>query len=165
MKSTKRQNLATELESVRKSNGGLLRPPDVVEFARQNPESALHSQFEWDDSKAAEAHRLWQARQVIAVVVVSNDQADRNVRAYVSVPGDRRRVGGGYRPVEEALSDRSMREAVIDEVETNIRRLRERCDGFQDLAAILRRTESEVASLRRKPAASNTQGDAAHAAA
>ena len=40
----------------------------VVEAAR-DPESPLHGEFEWDDSKAAAQHRLNQARTLIRQVV------------------------------------------------------------------------------------------------
>jgi len=70
-----------ELESIRRSAGGLLRPEDVVEFAR-SPETALHEEFTWDDSEAAHQYRLWQARQVIRVnvTVIGNTESKVAVR-------------------------------------------------------------------------------------
>ena len=38
-----------ELEQIRNANGGILYPKAVVDFAR-NPDTDLHSGFEWDDS-------------------------------------------------------------------------------------------------------------------
>lgn len=45
---------------------GVLRPDAVVEDAR-DPASPLHSHFQWDDSKAAHAFRLEQARRLIRI--------------------------------------------------------------------------------------------------
>ena len=55
-KQAKKGNIMTykeELEYIRQSNGGFLRPQDVVEYAR-NQETELHKRFTWDDGEAAE---------------------------------------------------------------------------------------------------------------
>lgn len=48
---------------------GRFAPNDVVEAARDE-DSPLHAFFEWDDSLAAEAHRVEQARRLIRSVRV-----------------------------------------------------------------------------------------------
>jgi len=58
---------ARELERIRKANKGLTAI-DVVEAARPE-DAALHPQFEWDDSAAAEQYRRDQARRLIRAVV------------------------------------------------------------------------------------------------
>lgn len=66
--------------------------------------SPLHSQFEWDDSLAAQQYRLVQARVMISslrVEVVSVDQKVQQVTAFVRT-ADR---AGGYVPVLEADDD------------------------------------------------------------
>jgi hypothetical protein len=58
----------------------------VVDYARA-PTTELHRHFEWNDSEAAEAYRLVQARQIIRVQVTLLDPGDgqeTSVRAYVS---------------------------------------------------------------------------------
>jgi hypothetical protein len=55
------------LELIRQTTGDL-RPEDVLDDAR-NPNSPLHSCFTWDDSVAAEAYRLTQAKAVIRVAI------------------------------------------------------------------------------------------------
>jgi hypothetical protein len=63
-----------ELEKVRKSNGGQLRAPDVVEAAR--PEDApLHPAFEWRDDVAAEKWREHEARHIIKDIVIIKQDA------------------------------------------------------------------------------------------
>ncbi|HUD75319.1 MAG TPA: hypothetical protein VMQ76_09630, partial [Terracidiphilus sp.] len=56
------------LRAIADKNGGLLLPEKVVEAARP-VSSPLHSWFEWNDNKAAENYRIWQARQLIRVTV------------------------------------------------------------------------------------------------
>jgi hypothetical protein len=61
--------IVENLEDIRNQHDGKLRPVDVVEAAR--PATApLHPLFTWDNKKAAEEYRLWQAREVIREVVV-----------------------------------------------------------------------------------------------
>jgi hypothetical protein len=54
------QELEQELSALKRD--GLLNPAGVVEWAAANPESALHRQFEWNDTAAAAQWRLDQAR-------------------------------------------------------------------------------------------------------
>jgi hypothetical protein len=73
-----------ELLSLREQH--MLTPCDVLEHAR-NPESALHPHFEWNDSKAAHAHRLEQAQHLIVRakvrILARPDDAPRHIRAVV----------------------------------------------------------------------------------
>jgi hypothetical protein len=51
-----------------RSNSGVLQAEDVLHDAR-DPASPLHECFTWDDSEAAEAYRLLQAKNVIRIAV------------------------------------------------------------------------------------------------
>ena len=83
---------------------GLLRPADVVEAAR-DPESPLHSHFEWDDTEAAEKWREEQARQLIRNVRIEvGTSSPVLVRAFVSLPVDRQN-GAGYRRFEDVIDN------------------------------------------------------------
>jgi hypothetical protein len=77
-----------ELEEIAASDpDGVLRPEAVVDFAR-NPKCELHKHFTWNDSEAAAAYRLTQARQIIRVQVTYLDPGDgqeMSVRAYASL--------------------------------------------------------------------------------
>ena len=88
---------------------GALDPLAVVEAAEPE-ESPLHSFFEWDDGKAAQQHRLAQARKLIRVAVTIIPTVNTEpVRAYVSLTPLRRSGDGSYRSTVEVLSDREMR--------------------------------------------------------
>src|SRR5574343_617559 len=58
------ESIKLELRRIASRNKGILRPDDVVSEAA-NPESPLHDQFEWDDAKAAQLHRVDAARRLI----------------------------------------------------------------------------------------------------
>lgn len=86
---------------------GVLTPRAVVKDAK-NPKSPLHSEFEWDDSAAAERYRLAQARDLIARVHVHVETRTRHVRVpeYVRNPDADAREQG-YVPVATLKTDRA----------------------------------------------------------
>jgi hypothetical protein len=103
-----------ELESIRRANpANELEPEGLIAFAR-NPNTALHSRLEWDDSRAAHQYRLVQARGIIrAYCTVSSSEPSKEVRVYVSL-SDNRGQDGGYiaRSVIETDADRRQRYAL-----------------------------------------------------
>jgi hypothetical protein len=125
-----------ELEQIRRGNGGVLRPSDVVAFAK-NKKTALHSYFEWDDSKAAAAHRLEQARELIRVVVTVLPNTQEKVNVYASLPNDRKSKDGGYRAVVDILDDEDLTAQLLDSAARDL-------DAFRTKYARLRK----VASMR-----------------
>lgn len=84
----------------------LLTAEATVEAARDE-ESPLHSQFEWDDTEAAQHYRLAQARALIRRIIVTmpDDETESAVPKYVSLRSDRKRKGGGYRETAEVLNN------------------------------------------------------------
>lgn len=98
------------------SGRGPATPRVVLDDARE-PSSPLHSAFEWDNSVAAEAHRLHQARMllgdlVINVIVVSDGhQVPVPVRAFhvatTTMGGD------GYYSLERVQSSEEIHEQVV----------------------------------------------------
>lgn len=104
---------AKELELVRTSHGGTLKPEDVVEFAKDD-ETALHSAFTWNDGEAASAYRLWQARQVIRVcVTIREGEKGPPIPVYVSLYEDRGTEG--YRRLVDVMSDEERREKLLQQ--------------------------------------------------
>lgn len=78
--------IAKELLQIERANS-IITPVAVVE--RAEPESSpLHSYFEWNDGKAAQEYRIWQARQLISSVYLVNPDLDEKaepVRAFVNI--------------------------------------------------------------------------------
>lgn len=105
----------------------------VVETAKQ-PEHPLHSFFEWDDSKAAEQHRIHQAQRLIRKVKIvyreANDTTPRRMgRAYLSVERAGRRV---YEPTEEVVQDPLTAQMIMREMERDWQSLRRKYEGFKE---------------------------------
>jgi len=142
-------NVYRELEQIRKSNGGLLRPLDVVEFAR-NPKTALHGRFTWDDSKAANEYRLWQARQIIRVSVTVIPNAEKEYHAYVSLKDDRKQEGGGYRSTVSVLRHSVRRDAMLREAMEELDVFRRKYAILTELAPVFEAIVTVGATVRSK---------------
>ena len=84
------QLVAQEIFSI----GESATPAQIVDKARDT-KTELHKCFEWDDAKAAEAHRLQQARQVVCHLVIRETiQEDKPPVRFFFKPGG----AAGYQP-------------------------------------------------------------------
>lgn len=127
-------SIRDELIYLCKKNGGVLNPHQVVNFAQQEW-THLHSQFEWDDSKAAFEYRLEQARGIIRLefeVINQNGIESKPVRLFVSLKDDRVK-DGGYRLIENVMSDEDMRKKLVEEALYEFGRVRDRYKAIHEL--------------------------------
>lgn len=147
-----KKTVKEELEILRQQYGGVVPPKAVVDFAR-NPKTALHNEFVWDNSVAAERYRLDQARRILRVYVtyeipepehksVSLNLVDSNtkvmprkVRGTVSLPSDRKN-GGGYRWVEDVLNDSSLREEMLETAKQELATFRRKYKKLHELSEV-----------------------------
>lgn len=107
-----------ELERLREENDGLLTVAAIVEAAKDE-DSPLHKHFDWDDTHAAEKYREWQARALVQKCKITVEhRPDTIVRAYVSVPSDRKE--GGYRSVQDVINDADLKESLLKEMRIRI---------------------------------------------
>jgi hypothetical protein len=128
--------IVSELRRLASEHGGVLKPEVVVDAAR-DADSPLHSQFEWDDDKAAHAHRLWQARILIGRVVVSYDAPSGKVehQVFVSLSPDRAK-GEGYRVMAEAMADEDMRAQLLADAKAEMLSFRHKYARLTELGAV-----------------------------
>lgn len=127
--------VGAHLDLLRQKMKGELTPQDVVSDAR-NPNSPLHSFFEWDDSEAAEQYRLGQARGLIrAVVAVYVSDAKPAVRhkmfVHIPEPG-----APHYREAGHALSQTKTREMVLQQAWTELQAWRKRYRDLLELSEL-----------------------------
>lgn len=64
-----------ELERIRAAHDDKLNPHDIVDESRPD-EAVLHPFFEWNNRKAAEEYRVWQARRLSRSVYVLTAATD-----------------------------------------------------------------------------------------
>ena len=134
------------LETIREHNDGVLMPGDVVEAARPD-DSPLHTRFEWDDGKASKNYRLWQARQLISLMVteMSSEKKSYDVRTYISLTTDR--IEGGYRLITNILENQGMRRQMVVDALSELRTFRVKYGKLNELAkvfAAMEEVEEEV---------------------
>lgn len=129
----KTKALGSILRRLADENDGILMPEKVVDAARPKS-SPLHSRFEWHDGKAAEAYRIWQARQLIRVVVETIPGVKGEHEVFVSLTTDRR--GGGYRVTTEVLSRKEMREQMLSDALNELHLFQQKYARLKELALV-----------------------------
>jgi hypothetical protein len=139
-----------EIERLRKAGGGDVSPESLVAAARK-ARSPLHGGFEWDDTAAANAHRLEQARNMIRSLVVIYEDAPRaqsRVYEVVTRPaeGDEkpRRF---YSSTEEVLADPEARARLLSDVLRQLVSLRSRYKQLQELAVVWREVDKALETV------------------
>lgn len=108
--------VAKELFTIEKQS--TLTPSAVVDVAR-DPNNPLHEHFEWDDTVAAQEHRLQQARVLISSVAyrvkMQGDNTDRYQRAFVnvSVKSEDEHITKSYVPLMKILRDEDLTKQLL----------------------------------------------------
>lgn len=112
---------------------GILRPEDVIEAARSKS-SPLHDFFTWDNRRAADAHRLNEARSLIRQVTVEVSIDKVIVQAPYFIRDPSLAPEQGYRSLGRLRNDEDLaREAILAE--------------FQRAVGALRRAKAVAAAL------------------
>ena len=144
-----------ELETIAKRNGGAISPEKVVKFAR-NKKTALHGRFTWDDTEAAEAYRLWQARTIIRVHVTVINGDKKPVRAFVSLRQDRGTVG--YRRIVDVLATPDLRAIMLEEAKAEMQVFAAKYRTLSELSPVIRAIDKVVNAKPSRNRPENKQG-------
>jgi len=107
MNKPSRKEIDAEISRIYNENGGIT--PDLVIKAAEDPNNVLHHLFEWDNSKAGNAYRIDQARQIITSVKINIVTESRTISAvsYVRdprLPSDQQ----GYISVAKLKTDKDL---------------------------------------------------------
>lgn len=147
MQATKEIEMKAERElltRMARRNGGVLEIDEVLREA-EDESSILHKHFEWDDSEAADLYRRQQARALIQrckIQIVESEPV--MIRAFVSLPTDREN-GGGYRLMSEVMTDSSMKEEMIRDIQLTIARWNKKLHLLDsDIAELLEQLEDRI---------------------
>lgn len=135
-----------ELRQIAKKHGGVLQPDDVVSFA-QNPRTALHSVFCWNDTEAAKQWRLEQARRMIRVIVVHEPRKGEDIQAFVALRSERYN-DGGYRYMPTLMTTEDGRMSVLETALWELVAFQKKYKRLKELSNVFEAIES----LKRKHA-------------
>lgn len=128
--------LKDHLAAIRAEAGALT--PDAVVAAATEEDHPLHSSFTWDDTAAAHAHRISQARHLIRRVrIIVPRQTPSGVRE-IAVRGLASVVDREVRqyvPVEEVMGDEQLIDQVMKQIAAELAVLRSKYRAYGDLFA------------------------------
>lgn len=130
------------------NNEGFLNPKEIVQFAK-DPQTKLHSSFEWDDTKAAKEYRLYQARHIIRLVfsnVVSINGEEKEENLFFSLQDDRTE-NKGYRLIYDIMEDDELREKLLNEALNELIRIKNKYKKLTELAKIFNEIEKYKISI------------------
>lgn len=125
------QEVAKELDSL----GDEYTLKDVVEKAR-NENSAMHSCFEWDDTKAAAKYREQQAGNMIRMLVYTKEEepAERTNIRYIVSTGKRDNT---YTPTRRIIRNEDEYAALLERALSELRAFKEKYKSLSELEEIL----------------------------
>lgn len=115
---------------------GYVSPDDVWRAARKATHP-LHPEFEWDKTKAAEAHWRQRSRQLIGAIYIMAEANKPARPAYFNVQAE---DGRRYVPEEQVAADIMLRTALLENAVRELRSFRRRFGrmtyivGFLDAA-------------------------------
>lgn len=129
-------------------------PKDVLSDA-QDRNSPYHGYFEWNDRKAAAAHRLQQARQLLGhLKVVYHDELGKEVRVreYVRLVHESpatHELRSGYFPRQKAMTNSGLEQQCVERAITELESWMNRWRGFKRIEAAYVGVQNTLANLRR----------------
>lgn len=130
-----------ELKKLEKKHG-IITPKAVVSYAKPKT-SPLHRYFTWDDTKAAEEYRLWQAQHLVARVfvrVTGEENEKPTLRAFVNirVQSDDEEEGSvrGYVGIDVAKRSEPLRRQVLQYAHDQLVLWDERFGAMQEFFAV-----------------------------
>ena len=116
MKKDKKEVIYKKRLDLIKKQNGKLKPSYVVEDARDK-NSPLHNVFQWDDTKAGEQYRLFQARQLIARIVefVVVDGTPKQMKSFFNIQQDKQGEQV-YITIKEAATNDNYKDQVLSKL-------------------------------------------------
>jgi hypothetical protein len=132
----KRSIIVAAVKEIAQRNRQHKVTPRAIVDAARDPGNPLHAQFEWDDSKAAESYRLWQARRLLATIQVFDVRTESPRPAYISLMNDRILPEGGYRLLDDVLSNTELRRQAVETALADLKALKFRYDHIRELSTV-----------------------------
>lgn len=142
-----RAEVKRELDRLKaRSPDGKLSIASVIEAARDK-QNVLHSAFTWDSRDALKKNLENEARALLREyqVVIVTPSGPISTRHFVSLSSDRQ-LGGGYRYVQDVLSDEDMSAQLLQDALAELAAFQQRYNRLEQLAGIFK----ELSELQEK---------------
>lgn len=129
------QKVADEIGMIQRDESGNLKSQQIVDAARDNPNSELYKCFEWDDSIAAERYRRKQACDIMCHLVYVEQE----------VPKDRpeirinycTRVGEGFAETKKIVRNEDQYKSLLEKAWAELRSFKARYSMLEELREIM----------------------------
>ena len=128
--------VGAEMEKI-EARDGQVTSKSLLDAGR--PEgSALHSLFEWDDSKAAELYRLKQATDVITHIhIVIEEKPEQPYRAFVNIQESSGQTEQGrFINIRSAMENEETRRIVLNAAISEAKRFSQKYASYKELSEI-----------------------------
>lgn len=120
--------------------GETATPQQIVDFARNNPESELHKCFDWDDEIAAEKWRKQQARIIVCNLVIEKREDDVPTGNVYRVIQENREAKA-YQPAVFILNKPEEYEMLLTQAKKELESFKNRYQKIVELETIIRDIE------------------------
>lgn len=120
------QKVADEISSI----GLSVKPEEIVDKARDES-TELHKCFEWDDTKAAEKYRVYQARQIVCHLIVKevdDEQQKQEVRFFYKTDSQE-----GYKPVSYIMRNEDEYQKLLDRALSELKAFQKKYSTLKEL--------------------------------
>lgn len=135
-KKAKASDALAQILALEEKNEGPVEAKDLVEDSR-NPKAALHSDFEWNDDKAAGHYRENQARNIIRSLIVNvASDTDLDGEGLVINVFDSAPSGPGYRQTLEIIKS-DERHLLLEYAKSELSRFRSKYGTLIELARVI----------------------------
>lgn len=120
------QKVADEISSI----GLSIKPEEIVDKARDES-TELHKCFEWDDTKAAEKYRVYQARQIVCHLIVKevdDEPQKREVRFFYKTDSQE-----GYKPTSYIMRNEDEYQKLLDRALSELKAFQKKYSTLKEL--------------------------------
>lgn len=112
-------------------------PQNIVDYAADHPESELHKCFTWDDTKAANEWRKYEARQVVRLLVFKDESEGEPTKVRVLQKTDE-----AYKPVTQIVRNEDEYKELLKRAKAELASFRERYKTLVELETVLEAIEA-----------------------
>lgn len=115
--------------------------PQTLLDANRAEGTPLHNEFEWNDTIAAENHRRWQARHILACLCVEVKRNDKeNVRAFFPITrGDQN--GRVYKNLDVIFANKDTTEELLRTALRELQAFKKKYDTLIELSPVFEAIE------------------------
>lgn len=122
-----------------RSIGDDVKPQQMVDFAKNDPNSELYKCFTWDNDIAADKYRLFEARQIACNLIVKYEKTDngdsiqQSTRILHRASTD---INAGYKPLPVIVKNEDLYQGLLLECKSKLKEFKNKYQNLTELQKI-----------------------------